>query len=55
MEVLALLLILVAIIMFAIAGFWAHRFTAPSPSWGWIGALALAVMLLVQLLDRMWA
>lgn len=51
-HVVSLLLLLVAIIMFAIAGFFAHRFTSPVPSWGWVGALALAVMLLVE---RVWA
>ena len=51
MTVLSLLLILLAIVMFIIASFFAHRFTSPVPSWGWIGALALAVMLLVE---RAW-
>lgn len=46
MEVLTLLLLLVAIICFGIAAFFAHRLP-PAPAWGWIGALSLALMLLV--------
>lgn len=52
MDIISLLLLLTAIIMFVIAGFFAHRFTSPVPSWGWIGALCLALMLLVE---RVWA
>ena len=51
MDVISLLLLLVALVCFGIAAFAAHRLP-PVPSWGWVGALALALMLLVE---RVWA